>query len=110
MAFTQENVDSMLSETQRNVIKNDVSSDVFYEDMIRRMQYAQDKCIECPLLEKYNLCFDRLKKEWEPKLIAAGVEVIPTDEAEFAALVFAHQGYKDKKARDQEALDDMNGQ
>ena len=45
-----------LNETQKKVIKNDISEDVFDEDMKRRLQYI--------LMHKYERCFERLKQEW----------------------------------------------
>ena len=82
-----------LSETQKRVIKNDIHEDEFEDDMKRRLQYI--------LMHKYDRCFERLKKEWEPKLAASGARSIPTDKDEFAQLVFAHPEYKDRKRREQ---------
>jgi hypothetical protein len=81
-----------LSETQKSVIKNDISHDVFDEDMKRRLQWV--------ITHKYENCFERLKKEWEPKLAASGVAMIPTDKDAFAELVFSHPEYKSRKQRD----------
>ena len=81
-----------LSETQKNVIKNDINEDIFDADMKRRVQYI--------LNHKYERCFERLKKEWEPKLASKGVESIPTNKDAFAELVFAQAEYKGRKARD----------
>lgn len=82
-----------LSETQKKVIKNDIHEDVFDEDMKRRLHYILD--------HKYQQCFERLKREWEPKLAQAGVPVIPTDKDAFAELVFSRAEYRDRKSRDQ---------
>ena len=84
-----------LSETQKRVIKNDIHEDEFEVDMKRRLQYI--------LMHKYDRCFERLKKEWEPKLAASGARSIPTDKDEFAQLVFAHPEYKDRKNREPRA-------
>ena len=84
-----------LSETQKRVIKNDIHEDEFEDDMKRRLQYI--------LMHKYDRCFERLKKEWEPKLAASGARSIPTDKDEFAQLVFAHPEYKDRKNREPRA-------
>ena len=83
-----------LNETKQNVIKNEVHSDEFNEDIKRRVKYIVD--------HKYEQCFKRLKAEWEPKLKASGIKTIPLDEDEFAQLVFAQPAYKDRKARDVE--------
>lgn len=83
-----------LNETQKKVIKNDIPSDIFEDDMKRRLQYI--------LMHKYERCFERLKKEWEPKLIARGLESIPTNKDSFAELVFSQPEYKDRKSRELE--------
>lgn len=81
-----------LSEVQKQVIKNDISADIFDEDMKRRLQYI--------LSHKYDRCFDRLKAEWDSKLAANGVAMIPTDKDDYAQLVFAQPNYKDRAARE----------
>lgn len=83
-----------LSETQKNVIKNDIHSDIFDEDMKRRLNYI--------LMHKYNRCFERLKKEWDQKLKDNGVQMIPVDEEQYAQLVFSQPNYKNRKMREEE--------
>ena len=80
-----------ISETKKKVICNEISMDILQEDLERRVCYI--------LLHKYERCFERLKKEWDPKLKAAGVESIPLDEDAYAELVFSQPDYKDKKDR-----------
>ena len=81
-----------LTETQKNVIKNDINDDIFDEDMKRRLHYI--------LSHKYEQCFKRLKEEWEPKLAAKGVESLPTNPDAFAQLVFSQPEYKSRKQRE----------
>lgn len=81
-----------LSETQKKVIKNDIHEDVFDEDMKRRLEYI--------IKHKYERCFERLKQEWEPKLIANGVSSLPSNPDQFAELVFAQPSYKNRKQRE----------
>lgn len=81
-----------LSEVQKQVIKNDVHSDIFDADMNRRLQWV--------LTHKYEQCFGRLKKEWDTKLLANGVAMMPTDPDAYAQLVFSQPNYKDRAARD----------
>lgn len=81
-----------LTETQKQVIKNEVSEDIFDADMERRLKWI--------LMHKYERCFERLKREWEPKLAAKGVESIPTNADAFAQLVFSQPEYKARKERD----------
>jgi len=85
-----------LSETQKKVIQNDILSESFDEDMCRRLKWVL-------VDEKYCKCFERLKKEWEPKLAASGLRSLPTDPDEFATLVFAQPSYKNRSARDAQA-------
>jgi len=82
-----------LTETQKNVIKNDINSDIFDADMKRRVEYA--------LKHKYEQCYKRLKAHWEPILIAEGAESIPVQPDAFAEAIFARQDYKDRKAKDE---------
>lgn len=84
----------ILSELQKNVIKNDVHADEFDADMKQRVQYI--------LIHKYERCFARLKAEWDKKLADNGVAMIPTDPALYAQLVFSQPNYKDRKQRDLE--------
>ena len=83
-----------LSDTQKNVIKYNVSSVIFEDDMKRRLEWVLD--------EIYAESYKKLKETWEPVLIADGAESIPTDPDAFAALVFAHDDYKDRATRDAE--------
>ena len=84
-----------LTETQKNVIKNDIDEDIFDDDMKRRVRYI--------LEHKYERCYARLKNEWEPKLAAKGVESLPTNPDAFASLVFQQPEYKARKQRNIEA-------
>lgn len=83
-----------ISDIQKSVIKNDISEDIFYEDMKRRLYYI--------IKHKYEQCFSRLKQEWEPILKNSGLSYLPVDPDEFASLVFSHPDYKSRKKRDQE--------
>lgn len=80
-----------LSETQKQVIQNDIASEIFEDDMKRRLSYS--------LLHKYEQCYKRLKEEWEPKLASRGLESIPTNADAFAQLVFSQPDYKNRSQR-----------
>ena len=84
-----------LSETQKRVIQNDINADDFDADMKRRLNYI--------LMHKYERCFDRLKKEWEPRLAQAdrNITSVPLDKDAFAELVFAQPDYGDRKKREE---------
>jgi hypothetical protein len=97
MKISVDNVELFtLTDTQKNVIKNDINDDIFDEDMKRRLQYI--------LMHKYERCFERLKKEWDNKLAANGVQNIPLDKDLYAELVFTQPNYKDRKTRDAEIV------
>jgi len=81
-----------LSETQKKVIQNDIPSEIFEEDMKRRLKWVL-------LDEKYRKCMERLRREWEPKLKEKGVAMLPTDDDAFAQLVFSQQDYKSRSQR-----------
>jgi len=83
-----------LSDTQKNVLQDEISSVIFDDDMKRRLEWV--------LMHKYEQCFKKLKAKWEPIFIAEEVESLPTDPDAFAALVFAHADYKDRATRDSE--------
>lgn len=84
-----------LNDIKKQVICNDIPSEVLEDDLKRRMAYI--------LAHKYERCMDRLKKEWIPKLQAAGVENIPLNDDAFAQLVFSQPEYKDRSARELES-------
>ncbi len=82
-----------LNTTQEKVIKNDIPSEIFKEDMERRAAYIIE--------DKYENCFERLKKEWEPKL-ADRLGSIPTNKDEFSELVFSQKDYKSRSQKEKE--------
>lgn len=82
----------ILSDIQKKVIMNDIHEDIFDEDMKRRIQYI--------LMHKYEQCFNRLKQEWDPKLVSNGIAMIPTDPNAYAELVFLQPQYKNRSNRD----------
>ena len=83
-----------LSETQKQVIKNDIDESIFDADMKRRLQYI--------LMHKYERSFARLKAEWEPKLAQRGMESLPTNPDQFATLIFSQPDYKSRSQREQQ--------
>lgn len=89
-----------LTETQKQVIQNDIHSDIFESDMKRRIHYI--------LMHKYERCFLRLKKEWDEKLKNNGVDSIPLDEEKYAQLVFSQPNYKNRTQREMEEKHKFN--
>jgi len=95
MKISMNNVEFFtLNEIKKNVIKDCINRDIFDEDMKRRIEWI--------LNHKYEQCYKRFKEEWDPKLIANGVQSVPTDPDAYAQLVFSQPNYKDRKARDEE--------
>ena len=85
-----------LNETQKKVICNDIPDEIFVSDMERRAAYI--------IQHKYEQCFSRLKKEWEPKL-KGRVQSFPADDDAFAQLVFSQPDYKSRSKREAESKD-----
>jgi len=80
-----------LSNTQKKVIMNDIHEDEFDEDMKRRIHYI--------LMHKYERCYERLIKEWVPRLESSGAKSIPLNRDELAEMIFLHPEYKGRKDR-----------
>ncbi len=86
-----------LSETKERVIQYDIPTEIFEDDMKRRLQWV--------LMHKYEECFKALKAEWDIKLAENGVDMMPTDPDKYAELVFAQPNYKNRSAREKEVMD-----
>jgi hypothetical protein len=84
-----------LSDTQKQVIQNDIHGDEFDKDMKRRLHWV--------LNHKYERCLDRMKLEWMPKL-KGRMDAVPTDDEKFAQLVMSQPDYKSRKNRDAESM------
>lgn len=93
-----------LSELQKQVIQNDIPSEIFDEDMKRRLKWVL-------VDEKYAKGFMRLKKEWvddldaqgQSKLARNGITSIPTNPDDLAQLIFSQPNYKNRSQRDAES-------
>ena len=84
-----------LTEIQKKTIKNDIHEDEFEEDMHRRLSWI--------LSNKFENCFERLKKEWELKL-SSRYDSLPTNKDEILNLIFSQSDYMSKKERHIEYL------
>ena len=82
-----------LTPTQKKVIQNDIPSEIFTQDMERRSRWVIE--------HKYERCFERLKKEWEPKL-KDRMEAVPTNPDSLAELIFSQPDYKSRSQRENE--------
>ena len=78
---------------QQQIMEYNINSDEWEDDMKRRLQWSIDV--------KLQDCINNLRNDWTPILIADGATSIPVYDEDFAALVFAHPDYKDRKSRDE---------
>lgn len=85
-----------LSDMQMNVLKHKINSDFIDADLKQRLQWV--------LTHVYEQAFKAMKQEWDSKLVANGVESIPTEPDAYAQLVFSQPNYKDRKTRDAEVV------
>lgn len=85
-----------ISETQKQVLKHFIPSEILEEDLKRRLFWVID--------HKYQNAFNQMKQEWDSKLVANGVQSVPTDKDAYAQLVFSQENYKDRDASDLDAV------
>jgi len=83
-----------LTDLQQNILKNDLYSDTDNAGLDAWIQGAVDG--------KINNCWKRMQSEWTTKLMNddSFTDAIPSNQADFVALVIARSDYKNRKARD----------
>ena len=83
-----------LTDLQQNILKNDLYSDTDNAGLDDWIQAAVDG--------KINNCWKRMQSEWTTKLMNddSFTDAIPSNQADFVALVIARSDYKNRKARD----------
>jgi len=83
-----------LTDLQQNILKNDLYSDTDNAGIDEWIQAAVDG--------KINNAWKRMQQEWTTKLMNddSFTDPIPSNQADFVALVIARSDYKDRKARD----------
>ena len=83
-----------LTDLQQNILKNDLYSDTNNAGLDTWVQNAVDG--------KINNCWKRMQSEWTTKLMNddSFTDAIPSNQADFVALVIARDDYKNRKARD----------
>ena len=83
-----------LTDLQQNILKNDLYSDADNAGLDSWIQDAVDG--------KINSCWKRMQSEWTTKLMNddSFTDPIPSNQADFVALVIARSDYKNRKARD----------
>ena len=83
-----------LTDLQQNILKNDLYSDTDNAGLDDWIQKAVDG--------KINNCWKRMQSEWTTKLMEddSFTDAIPSNQADFVALVIARSDYKNRKERD----------
>ncbi len=83
-----------LTDLQQNILKNDLYSAADNVGLDTWVQDAVDG--------KINNCWKRMQSEWTTKLMNddSFTDAIPSNQADFVALVIARSDYKNRKARD----------
>ena len=83
-----------LTDLQQNILKNDLYSDTDNAGLDAWIQAAVDG--------KINNAWKRMQTEWTTKLMNddSFTDAIPSNQADFVALVIARSDYKNRKARD----------
>jgi len=87
-----------LTDLQQKILSNDLYNDTDNAGLDDWIQKAVDG--------KINNCWKRMQREWTDKLMNddSFTDSIPSNQADFVALVTARSDYKNRKARD-----DANG-
>ena len=83
-----------LTDDQQKILANDLYTDTDNSGLDSWIQNAVDG--------KINNCWKRMQREWTDKLMNddSFTDSIPSNQADFVALVTARSDYKNRKARD----------
>ena len=83
-----------LTDLQQTILKNDLYSDTDNAGLDKWIQDAMDG--------KLNNCWKRMRTQWTQKLMDddSFTDPIPSNQADFVALVTSRSDYKNRKARD----------
>ena len=83
-----------LTDLQQTILSNDLYNDTDNAGLDNWIQDAVDG--------KINNCWKRFRTEWTQKLMDddSFTDTIPSNQADFVALVTARSDYKNRKARD----------
>jgi hypothetical protein len=83
-----------LTDLQQTILKNDLYSDTDNAGLDEWIQSAVDG--------KINNCWKRFRTEWTTRLMDDNsfTDAIPSNQADFVALVTARDDYKNRKAKD----------
>jgi len=83
-----------INDIKMKVLSYVIPAEDLEEDLKRRLEYI--------ISHKYEACLKKLKSDWEPKMKANGVKMLPLDDDEFANLVFSQPGYVGRMSRSDE--------
>jgi len=83
-----------LTDLQQQILSNDLNNDTDNAGI--------DAWIDAALTGKINNCWKRMQQEWTTKLMNddSFTDSIPSNQADFVALVTARSDYQNRKARD----------
>ena len=83
-----------LTDVQQQILSNDLYNDSDNAGL--------DAWIAAAVTGKINNCWTRMQQEWTTKLMNDSdfTDSIPSNQADFVALVIARSDYKNRKARD----------
>ena len=83
-----------ITDLQQKILSNDLYNDTDNAGLDKWIQDAVDG--------KINNCWKRFQSEWTTKLIddSSFTDPIPSNQADFVALVTARSDYKNRKTRD----------
>ena len=83
-----------LTDLQQTILSNDLYND--------KDNAGLDLLIDNAMTGKINNCWKRFQREWTTKLMddESFTDQIPSNQADFVALVTARPDYKNRKARD----------
>jgi hypothetical protein len=84
----------VLTDLQQQILNNDLYNDSDNAGFDAWIQAAVDG--------KINNCWKRMQQEWTTKLMndSSFTDNIPSNQADFVALIIARSDYKNRKARD----------
>ena len=76
---------------------DDTQQSILNNDLLDINQWVQDA-----MTGKINNCWKRMQREWTDKLMndSSFTDPIPSNQADFVALVLARSDYQNRKARD----------
>jgi len=85
-----------LTDDQQKILSNDLYTDTDMSGL--------DAWIADAVTGKINNCWKRMQQEWTTKLMNddSFTDAIPSNQADFIALVIARDDYKNRKSRDDE--------